>query len=220
MELIIENLACRRAGRQVFQGLDFRVGAGAMAMLRGPNGVGKSTLLRALAGLLPIAEGHVRLGDCSLADDPAGFQEAVAYAGHLDAVKPALTVADNLALWCAVNGTPGDRARIALERFGLSPIAERMAAECSAGQKRRLGLARLLLTDRPLWLLDEPTVSLDHEAKALVADLVRDHLAGGGLALIASHEDLGLGNVAVLDMQPDAVTTREKTDDPFLEGAW
>jgi len=219
MELVLDDLACRRGGRLIYRGLAFRLAAGAAAAVRGPNAVGKSTLLRQLAGLIPLAGGDARLGGVSLAADRAAFQERVAYAGHLDAVKPALTVAENLALWARLHGTGEARADAALARFGLAHVAGRPAAECSAGQARRLGLARLMLTDRPLWLMDEPTVSLDAEAVALVAGLVREHLAGGGLALIATHADLGLGELPTLTMAPPGAEAA-RHGDPFLAGAW
>jgi len=217
--LQLERLACRRAGRLVFGDLSFRIEAGQAAALRGPNGVGKSTLLRQLAGLIPVAGGDARLGDVSLAADRQGFQERVAYAGHLDAVKPALGIGENLAVWAGIHGTDPARAGAALARFGLDGIAARPAGQCSAGQKRRLGLARLLVMDRPLWLLDEPTVSLDAESTALVADLVREHVEAGGIALIATHVELGLGDIPVLRMTPPRVEARAE-DDPFLAGAW
>jgi heme exporter protein A len=229
MELVIEQLACRRGGRTVFAGLDFRLPAGTAALLRGPNGAGKSSLLRIAAGLLPPAAGDVRLGEVSLARDRAGLQERVALAGHLDAVKPALTVGENLRLWAGILGAGPGRAGVALERFGLGPIVDRPAAQCSAGQRRRLGLARLLVLDRPLWLLDEPTVSLDAASAALMAGLVREHAAAGGMALIATHVDLGLGPAPVLELTAPrakaavgaAAAAREPAGrDLFLGGDW
>lgn len=218
MDLILENLVCRRAGRLIFSDLCFRIGKGQAAALRGPNGVGKSTLLRQLAGLIPVAGGDARLGDVSLARDRQGFQEQIAYAGHLDAIKPALSVAENLAIWAGINGSKADPDAV-LARFGLDAIADRPAAQCSAGQKRRLGLARLMVTDRPLWLLDEPTVSLDAEAVDLITDLIAGHIGEGGLALIATHVDLGLADMPVLTMaRPDLRVSAEA--DPFLAGAW
>ena len=219
MDLTLDKLACRRAGRLVFGNLSFQLEAGQAAALRGPNGVGKSTLLRQLAGLIPVAGGDARLGAVSLASDRQGFQENSAYAGHLDAVKPALSVGENLMLWAGIHGNDMARANAALARFGLDGIATRPAAQCSAGQMRRLGLARLLIADRPLWLLDEPTVSLDKDASALVADLVREHIATGGMALIATHVELGLGDIPTLEMTAPKPGAYHE-DDPFLAGAW
>ncbi|MEM7505893.1 MAG: heme ABC exporter ATP-binding protein CcmA [Pseudomonadota bacterium] len=218
MELVIDNLACRRSGREVLRGVSFRLATGQAAALRGPNGVGKSTLLRVLAGLVPMTGGSVRLGEISLRKDQSAFQERLAYAGHLDAVKPALSVRENLALWSRIHDADAGKADGALAHFGLAAIASRSAGECSAGQKRRLGLARLAVLDKPLWLLDEPTVSLDTAAVALLAELVRAHLSAGGMALIATHADLGLGELPTLTLDP--LTADETTADPFLEGAW
>ena len=216
MDLVVEQLECERGGRPVFSDLSFRAAAGHALLIRGPNGAGKSTLLRVLAGLLQPGGGSVHLGAYSLADRNA-FQEYVAYAGHQDAVKPTLSVAENLMLWAGVFGTVASRADAALTRFGLDTIADRPGAQCSAGQKRRLGLARLMVTDRPLWLLDEPTVSLDKCSAAMVAELIRAHCAGGGIALVATHIDLGLGHTPILEMQPPE---RAGHRDSFLDGDW
>lgn len=220
MDLVLDCLSCRRGGRTVFSGLSFRAAAGSAALLRGPNGAGKSSLLRIVAGLLPPAAGDVRLGEVSLARDRGGMQELVAFAGHLDAVKPALSVAENLALWAGIFGGGRGGVEAALERFGLAEMADRPAGQCSAGQRRRLGLARLLVVERPLWLLDEPTVSLDAASTALVADLVRGHAAAGGIALIATHIDPGLGAVPVIEMGGGQARLPEAAEDEFLTGSW
>ena len=179
VELVVSDLTVARGGVPVLSGLSFRVGAGEAALLRGPNGSGKTTLLRTLAGLQPPMAGEVSVPP-----------EEVAYAAHADGLKPTLTVAENLAFWAAIYGTADTAA--AMERFRLSDLARRPAQHLSAGQKRRLGLARLLVTGRKVWLLDEPTVSLDAASVALFAGAVQAHLAAGGLALIATHIDLGL----------------------------
>jgi len=217
MDLSVENLACARAGRRVFAGVGFTVRAGEAALLTGPNGAGKSSLLRVLAGLIPPQTGAARLGAVSLAQDREGFQQLVAYAGHLDAVKPHLSVIDNLDLWARLHG--GGAVAAALETFGLSRIADLPAVYCSAGQKRRLGLARLMVAGRPLWLLDEPTVSLDVASVAVFADVVRAHLAGGGLAIAATHAPLGLEGGPRIEMAPPQAAA-PAADDPFLGEAW
>ncbi|MGF1658697.1 MAG: heme ABC exporter ATP-binding protein CcmA [Rubrimonas sp.] len=223
MELTVENLSCRRAGRRVFAGLSFRLRSGEAALLKGPNGSGKSSLLRVLAGLVGVEGGSVRLGDVSLTGDRESFQERVAYAGHLDAVKPQFSVRDNLAAWAALYGADEVRVGPALERFGLGRIADFPAAFCSAGQKRRLGLARLMVLDRPLWLLDEPTVSLDVASTAIFADLVRAHVAAGGLAIAATHVALGLEGGPEIGLggppAPDAPAPPPDHDE-FLAGDW
>ena len=179
MELAVSDLTVARGGVPVLAGVSFRLGGGEAALLRGPNGSGKTTLLRTLAGLQPPMAGEVSVPP-----------EEMAYAAHADGLKPTLTVAENLAFWAAIYGTGETRG--AMERFRLTELARRPAGALSAGQKRRLGLARLLVTGRKVWLLDEPTVSLDTASVALFADAVRGHLAEGGIALIATHIDLGL----------------------------
>ncbi len=186
MELRVSELTVARGGVPVLSGVSFAVAAGEAALLRGPNGSGKTTLLRTLAGLQPPLAGEVSVPP-----------EEVAYAAHADGLKPTLTVRENLAFWAAIYGT-GPVAE-AMNRFRLADLSGRMAGALSAGQKRRLGLARLLVTGRKVWLLDEPTVSLDAGSVALFAEAVRGHLAAGGLALIATHIDLGL-DARVIDV--------------------
>ena len=150
--------------------VDLVINKGEIHALLGENGAGKSTLLRVIAGLLTLRVGDASYRGVSLAEDREGFAQLTAYAGHRDAVKPALTVRENLAHWAAIYGGGGVDA--ALARLSLDHIADAPAAYCSAGQQRRLGLARLLVMDRPLWLLDEPTVSLDAASVAVFAKVV------------------------------------------------
>ncbi|MGC3939476.1 heme ABC exporter ATP-binding protein CcmA [Roseobacter sp. EG26] len=188
MVLEVRDLSVERGGIPVLTGLSFDLAAGQALILRGPNGAGKTTLLRTLAGLQPALGGEI-----------SGTQETIAYSGHSDGLKAMLTVAENLTFWAEVFGQKGiDRA---MKAYALEPLAERLAGTLSAGQKRRLGLARLLVTARPIWMLDEPTVSLDTQAVAQFAQAVQAHLMSGGAALIATHIDLGL-EAQVLDVTP------------------
>lgn len=184
--LSVCDLACARGGVPVLQGVSFDLAAGAALVLRGPNGAGKTTLLRTLAGLQPPLRGTVTPGP----DD-------MGYAAHADAVKGVLSVVENLTFWAGVFGAHGIDA--ALSAFDLEHLRSRPATGLSAGQKRRLGLARLLVSGRAIWLLDEPTVSLDQASVGLFAAALGAHLAGGGAAVIASHVDLGI-EAEVLDI--------------------
>ncbi len=215
MSLAVSALSCSRSGRPVLDDLSFELGDGEVRALRGPNGAGKSTLLRVIAGLIPPTAGRIALDGAPLDADRAS--EAVAYAGHLDAIKPQLTVAENLRFW---SGLFGGEVAAAMAAFDLGAIADRPAHACSAGQKRRLGLARLMLARRRLWLLDEPTVSLDAAATARFCAAVRDHCAGGGMALIATHVELDLPAGAPLVLEPLAAGAPAVAADPFLAGNW
>lgn len=205
MELVVSDLACARGGVPLLEGLNLRLTAGAALVLRGPNGCGKTTLLRTLAGLQPALEGTI---SCP--------PEAMAYAGHADGQKAVLTVAENLTFWAAVHGRNG--VSQAMAAMNLTDLADRQAQNLSAGQKRRLGLARLMVTGRWLWVLDEPTVSLDAASVALFGAVVRAHLAGGGAALMATHIDLGLAEAQVLDLSPFRALPRapDGFDEAFL----
>jgi heme exporter protein A len=189
MRLAASNLACVRGGRQVFRGLGFAVGSGEALAVTGPNGAGKSSLLRLIAGLVRPNQGRIELtgGDSELT-----IGEQAHYLGHQDALKPALSVHENLAFWADFLGGLGTKGAAALAALGLDELAHLPAIYLSAGQRRRLSLARLLAVKRPIWLLDEPTSALDAAAQAMLADLMRAHLAGGGMILAATHSPIGL----------------------------
>jgi heme exporter protein A len=188
MGLTVENLTVARGGVPLLAGVSFSISAGEALILRGPNGSGKTTLLRTIAGLQPALDGQVHCDE-----------DSIAYAAHSDGLKASLTVSENLQFWANVFGT--SEVQNALERFDLVALSERPAHALSAGQKRRLGLARLLVTGRPIWVLDEPTVSLDQNSVQQFADNVEAHLAAGGMALLATHIDLGL-DAPTLDVSP------------------
>jgi len=193
MRLSAVDLACHRGGRDVFTGLSFAVASGEVLVVTGRNGAGKSSLLRTLVGLVRIAHGRLTLegGDPELT-----IAEQAHYLGHLDAQKPALSVAENLRFW---SGFLGARAAdmtsdisSALAAVGLEELADLPAVYLSAGQRRRLAIARLLAVKRPIWLLDEPTSTLDAASQDRLAGLMRAHLTEGGMILAATHGALGL----------------------------
>jgi heme exporter protein A len=190
-----EGLAAFRGERLVFRGLDFSVPEGGALLLAGPNGAGKSTLLRLLAGLVPPFAGRLLWGDEDALVDLPAHAARVAYVGHLDAVKPALTVAENLHFAARLSGGV---AKDALATLGLTELAELPARMLSAGQKRRLALSRLALSKAPLWLLDEPTLGLDVASVARFGALLATHRARGGFIVAATHLPLPLEGAAEL----------------------
>jgi heme exporter protein A len=190
MRLIAEQVTCIRGGRALFRGLGFTLAGGEALAVVGPNGAGKSSLLRLIAGLLRPAEGQVVLEGGPL-DQALGT--SAHFVGHLDGVKAALSATENLEFLRAILGGGGRTVESALGALGLSQIASLPARMFSAGQKRRLALARLLIAPRPLWLLDEPATALDADGQAAFASLAKEHLAGGGLIVAATHTPLPFG---------------------------
>jgi heme exporter protein A len=192
LSLDVTALTGIRGRRLLFRDLSFRVAAGQVLSLEGPNGSGKTSLLRMIAGLLAPAAGHITLvcGDRTTDDaDERGKQ--IAWLSHLDAAKPQLTVAETLRFFVALyGGTTGEEG--ALTAVGLARLADLPCQYLSAGQKKRLALARLTLQRRPVWLLDEPLASLDRDGKARAIALIKAHVADGGIAIAATHEPLGV----------------------------
>lgn len=187
MQLDAFELTCVRGGRAVFDALSLSVTSGNGLLLTGPNGAGKSSLLRVLAGYIRPAGGRIELSGGS-ADTPLG--EQCHFVGHLNGVKRALTVQENLSFWKEFLGG-GDVER-AMDAFTLTRLRDIPAGMLSAGQARRLGLARLALAERPVWLLDEPSVSLDKASLKILADVIRDHIKGSGIVVAATHAPLGV----------------------------
>ena len=198
LRLIASNLSQRYDTQPVFSGLDFVLGNGQALVVTGTNGSGKSTLLRTIAGLMRPSDGAIALEGGA---EGASIAEQCHLIGPLDAVKPELTARENLTQWAGVLGI-GSTARVgdALRRLGLERFADMPAVVLSTGWRRRLALARALVAPRPLWLLDEPTAALDLNASKLVSDIIRQHLEEGGLAVIATHLELGLEGVQALEL--------------------
>lgn len=194
------GLACRRGDRLVFENLAFALDAGGALVLTGPNGSGKSSLLRVMAGLTPPLLGTLRWSGAPLSEDPAAHRARLHFIGHLDALKPALTVGETLAFWAALRGAAKDRIAPALRRFQLAELADWPCRFLSAGQRRRLALARLVATPAPLWLLDEPTTGLDDASTADLLAAVAEHRAGGGLVIVATHVPLPFAGTESLSL--------------------
>jgi heme exporter protein A len=209
MRLRASNIAVERGARRLFSNLSFEVARGEALLVVGPNGVGKSSLLRAIVGLLPLADGTLsREGG----DPDASLGEEAHYVGHADALKGALTARENLEFWAAMLATfrrsragagelavkgPMNAAQ-ALDRLGLQPVLDLPVHALSAGQKRRVALARILVAERPLWILDEPLTALDEAAERLFVAVLREHLAAGGLLVAATHLAIDLAGAREL----------------------
>ncbi|MEQ8604820.1 MAG: heme ABC exporter ATP-binding protein CcmA [Marivibrio sp.] len=193
------GLTCLRGRRLVFEDLDFRLAAGEALMLVGPNGSGKSSLLRVLAGLIEPLAGAVAWGGADVREDMEAHRARLAFVGHLDAVKPAFTVRETLASWARLLGS-ADPVDNALAALGLRSLAAVRGAELSAGQKRRVALARLVVERRALWLLDEPTTGLDAASVAIVERLIETHRMTGGIVVASTHGGLAMPGAQTLDI--------------------
>jgi heme exporter protein A len=197
VRLIVQGLTSIRGGRTLFRGLSVGIAAGEALVVSGPNGAGKTTLLRIIAGFLKPMEGVLRL-EGGVGDRTLG--EQCHYVGHLNSLKSGLSVEENAAFWGDFLGGTRTRVAEALATFGLARLRDIPTAYLSAGQKRRLGLARLLLAERPLWLLDEPAVSLDQDGLNLISGVIETHLVAGGLVVLATHQKLPLSKSANLSL--------------------
>jgi heme exporter protein A len=189
----VENLTCERGGRRIFRDISFAAATGQVLTLEGPNGAGKSSALRILSGLLPAASGAIRMQMTAgyAVTDSEERGKLTGWIGHNDGVKAQLTVLENAQFFAALYGARIDVVGV-LDHVGLKRLSELPAQYLSAGQRKRLGLARLILSNRPLWLLDEPLSSLDVAGRRVAAELIGEHCDNGGIAIVATHETLGL----------------------------
>ncbi|MDH6231421.1 heme exporter protein A [Mesorhizobium soli] len=198
MRLIAENIEGRRAGEAIFSGIGFTLSEGDGLIVTGPNGAGKSTLLRVVAGLLPLADGRLVFEDGG--EDFPSVESACHFLGPDNAMKTALTVSENLAFWQSFFGRPHLSILEALEMVGLETIGHLPFGYLSTGQRRRVSIAKLMVSHRPVWLLDEPTSGLDKHSEAHFSELMRTHLLGGGMIVAATHLPLGLEGLQELRM--------------------
>lgn len=202
-----QDLSCVRGERLVFRGLDFRLGLGDALVLVGPNGTGKSSLLRMMAGLLRPAAGSLTWTETNgaperVTEDPDVHAGRLHYVGHHDAVKPVLTVLENVRFWAGIRSGRVDAATLdaALGAFDIRHLSDVPGRFLSAGQKRRVNLARIIAAPAPLWLLDEPTTALDRASIGLLDDAIRAHRQGGGAVVLSTHADISLETATVLDL--------------------
>ncbi len=206
--LEVRGLVVDRGGRRVLEGLDLDLGPGEAILLTGPNGIGKSTLIRALFGLLRPERGEIRV-DTSGDREPGEVAPSCHYLGHRDALKTALTVSENLAFWKSFLGGPGAEVDAALDAVDLLDLSDLPAAYLSAGQRRRLAIARLLVAARPIWLLDEPTAALDAASEERLVGLMGAHLAGGGSLIAATHLAIDLPGARPVRLSTDRASAAE-----------
>ena len=201
--LEVENLHLWRGERHVLRGVGFSLAAGQCLQLTGANGAGKTSLLRTLAGLMYPEEGRVRFRGQDVREDLRAFQGSLLYLGHEPPLKADLTACENLRYWLGTRQhLTGAQLNSALARVGAEALAGRMVRTLSAGQRRRVALAALVVCATPLWLLDEPATNLDAEGQRLIGSLIAEQLARGGLAVAAVHHELPatLGTVPQLEL--------------------
>lgn len=201
--LSVSGVAVDRGGKRICEGASFTLAPGEALMMRGPNGAGKTTLLRALAGMAPIAVGEARLTGVA-AEDPTGDsarRASIIYCGHANSVKAALSGRQNLKFWTAMYGAPAGRMDAAIEAFDLGAFVSALAGTLSAGQRRRLGLARLVISGKPLWLLDEPTAAIDVASASRLSEVIGAHRARGGAVIVATHDGLNLADALTVHIK-------------------
>lgn len=201
--LSVRDVAVDRGGKRICEGASFTLAPGEALMMRGPNGAGKTTLLRALAGMAPIATGEAQLTG-SAAEDTSGDgarRAAIIYCGHANSVKAALSGRQNLKFWTAMYSAPAERMDEAIAAFDLGAFVSALAGTLSAGQRRRLGLARLVISGKPLWLLDEPTAAIDVASASRLSEVIGAHRARGGAVIVATHDGLHLADALTVHIK-------------------
>ncbi|MBL4725261.1 MAG: heme ABC exporter ATP-binding protein CcmA [Rhizobiaceae bacterium] len=198
MILSAENLSAIRGEQTIFSNVSFQLEAGDLLLVTGTNGSGKSTLLRVIAGLLPNFSGKIEFSG-----DDKPLQEQCHYLGHQNSLKPSMSVGENLEFWQKYCSSPDITIDGALEKVNLAGIQDIPAGYLSAGQKRRIAIARLLVTKRPIWLVDEPTAALDANSEKMFAKILQAHLDTGGIAIAATHQPLGMKTAQKLEMKLD-----------------
>ena len=196
-----ENLSCIRGERLVLEGISFALKDSDAMILTGPNGAGKSTLLRLMAGLMHPSQGQLLWDGVIVSDDAAEHNSRISYIGHADAVKPALSVSENVAFWAEVSGPNGSTPEYAMNALGITHLADLSARYLSAGQRRRVNLCRMLTSGAALWLLDEPTTALDNEASLSLGGLIDAHRSNGGMVVISTHTDLAISDAQSLPLE-------------------
>ena len=200
------DIACERGERRIFTGLNFTVAPGQALVLQGPNGCGKTSLIRIAATLLKAADGAGNWNGIDVAENPEGHRANLHYIGHQDAVKGALSVRENIAMWARIRATTDDQTEAAMAAFDIAHLADTPTQYLSAGQHRRTALARLVASPAKLWLLDEPTVSLDQAGTACLQQAIAAHRAKNGMVMAATHIELGLDDAQILQLQPQLMT--------------
>ena len=213
--LVAEDLACRRGERLIFAGVSLVLAPGGAVVLTGANGSGKSSLLRLLATLLAPDAGRILWDGAPVGDDIAAYRAHLAYVGHRDAIKPALSIRETLGFWAAMRGTTQPAIDPELAAFGLETIADWPCGWLSAGQRRRLALARLVATPAALWLLDEPGAALDADGEARLAAAIASHRAAGGHVIVATHQATAVPGASELRLGDFAPTANDSADDPL-----
>ena len=214
-----KSLSCVRDGKLLFSDISFKVESGSALLIKGRNGIGKSTLLRMIAGFIPIKIGRMHLNNSDITNKVDEIALNIGYFGHLGAIKDQLTIEENMVFW---NYLLSGSTELPEDSFHLHYLKSKLVSNCSAGQKRKLSLSRLLSIEKKIWLLDEPTTALDSDSSSILLNLLYDHCRNGGIAIIASHRTLSLPHIQELEiLEPNKKDNELLTKtDPFLSGAW